>query len=331
LAKFRSAKGDATTLKAVEGKAAKGDLARFFEEQALPEAAAAQAQGALAQARLKLARMKLIEMETVLDPKLKAQARRELVQQLKTWFENLWGREEAAKASGRKLDALVAELGESLQRSQLAEAFPAERGFRILSNFEIVRKLQNFTSVADYVAQGGNKYKLRFGRNGEVFESITEVDAVVAEPTPAGKLKPVRLEQAKTGAGDSPTQAASQNTKAITGYDSAAAAQGQPLGGLRAVAAGDPNVRVFERLGGRELGRELTADLDLTGIDAVEQKTRGPQGKGFDASFPFPVDLLQDVAASLQLPNYPRPVGSVKPPQVSPEPEHEPEDRDGQP
>jgi hypothetical protein len=317
LATLRASAKDANALKAVEGQARKGDLARFLEEKGLPESEVASVRAGVAKAQLRLARMKLIEMQTASDPKLRARARAELIEILVRWARGLRD-PKAREVQGRAFDKVIAELGESIQRTQLREEFSSDV-HHVLSNVEVVRKVASVEAwKASEIAAGREPKtaKLRYKGN-EVFESVAEIDGLVCEEVAGGKLKPVRMEQAKTGRNDSPTQAASQNTKALTGSADPRPA-GSPPGGLEAVRARDPNVRVFERADGHTLGTEYTSRLELSNLGGIEQRTRGPSDKGFNLSFGFPLDVLEAVGESL-VRNPAGPIETQKPPSVSPE------------
>lgn len=304
LADFRAERGgDMKVLKALEARAAKGeDIGHFLGERAVPKEVRLETQKAMLEAEGKLARAKLIEMETMKDPALRSEAKAEqlkaareaLVQRLRAKLTD-WGilEDPAVKkaAKGGDVNELTGQLGEAIQRTLLEAEYPASKGYRILSNLEIVREVPNFDSIAKWQAaeqaagRPGNVGGL-YEAGGKLWKSITEMDALVVKETPAGKLKPVEIESMKSGEGSTPSKAQAQNQKAVDG--------------LRAIEAGEPGVKIFERPGKNTLGKERTGDFDLSGMSGFNQTTtRGTPGKGFTKDVPFPREILEWVARSL--------------------------------
>lgn len=307
LTKFRASikGGDAAALKALEARIGKGqDVGHFLTEYAMSPEAKAPVQAELIEAQGKYARAKLVEMETLADPTLRKEARAELAKMrqarraelVRSLRERLskWGILEdpgvqrAAKA--KDVRELTGQLGEATARTLLEAEYPASKGFRILSNLEIVREVNGFDSIAKWQAAertAGRKGDVGglYEAGGKLWKSVTEIDALVVDRGPTGKLRPVEMEQMKAGEKGTSSQAQQQNTRAQ-----------QALG---EIAAGSPEVRIFDRVGKNTLGTERTAEFDLSNLNTLKTTTRGTPGKGFTKEIPFPREVLEWVAESI--------------------------------
>ena len=142
-----------------------------------------------------------------------------------------------------------------------------------------------------------------FEKNSQVYESVGEVDTMVAEPGAKGLLRPVEVAETKAGGARQPSEAAQQLTDAVTVFEQ--------------IAKGQSNVQIFEMTGKKQLGKDLTSTFDLSQIGAVERTTFGPEGKGFDVSLGFTEAQLRGLAESL-LKNLPPDKPATIPPVTSP-------------
>jgi hypothetical protein len=352
---MRSGKaGDAGTLRALEQQSAAGnDLARFLTEKTVPKEAATAAQAVLTRARLDLARAKLIQTETVKDPQLRETIRQEQYRTIKEVLEEAGSLKAegvrkaiAARDVGALKKALKAEIdkigsrtsahetkgaiGEALQRAELRARYAGKAGVKFLSNLALVRRLGSYRSLGEWRTAAETRLRgekpditdkaLRkalskeaaklFEKAGEVFESLGELDTMVVEPGTGGRVRPLEFTEVKTGS-ETPGQAKGQ-------LDKAAAA-------LEQINGGDPDVRVFELRGKKELGADITRTLDLSDTAAATRTTYGPIGeKAFDQSLGYTVEDLAGVAESI-LRNTP-PDKPARPAPVS-----YPKDRDEEP
>jgi hypothetical protein len=285
---------DLDVLRALQSELAKGnDLSRFLSEKAVTPEVRAKAQADLLEARAKLARAKLIEAETIKDPDLRRAVRTEQINNLKALLQQLGiindpKVQRAIKAGD--INELTGELGEAIQRTRLRSKYPPSGKYTILSNIEIARLIPGFDSIAKW--QAAEKAAGRSGdpgglyeRNGQLWKSVGNADALVAEPGANGKFRPVEVEEAKTGRGDSATKAAQQVAKVT--------------GGLADIAAGKTDVRIFDRVGKNQIGRDLTDQFDLSQLGSLKSSTRGPEGRGFQESLGYDEQILRLLAESL--------------------------------
>lgn len=331
LGKFRQKVGDAQALKAVESTAKAGnEVGRFLSEQAVPENVRTAARSNLAKAEGKLARAKLVEAETIKDPALrqaaKEAARARYVDSMKSILAKLGILDEPnvkRALDSRQLNDVVGALGEAISRNQLNAKYPPSEGYQT-ANVVIARLLRGFRSIAEWriseraKAQAANpkvdavqieeqlseRAKRLYERDGKLYLGIGEIDTLVSKATADAKLNPVELAETKTGRNDSPSKAMAQVDKAQAGLEQA--------------AAGDADVKLFDRVGKNGLGAERTSDFDLSNINSVNKVTRGPAGKGFNEDLGYDVEQLQWVAESL-VQNLPPAKPAVIPPIVSPE------------
>jgi hypothetical protein len=196
-------------------------------------------------------------------------------------------------------------IGESIQRAQLRIKYAGRKGTQFLSNLALVRKLGNFRSLREWVSAEEARIRTQqpkitdealnrevaktrvklMEKDGRVYESLGEVDTLVAEPNAKGTLQPLEIAEVK--AGDKPAaEALGQLARIIDGFDR--------------IAQGDRNIKVFEMSGKKALGKELTPRLDLSLAKTIELSTRGPEGKaGFTQGLGFTEAELKGVAESL--------------------------------
>jgi hypothetical protein len=309
-------------LKSLEGQQGRGsDIARFLEEQSMTKEAKAAAKADVLDAEARLARAELLRAETLADPALRKAARKQAIANLidrltlRGVFEDPTVRE-AAKSGD--LARIAGALGEALQRAELAKDYPAAQGYRVIANLAIARVVPGFKTIAEWKAAEAKagrpdaKTAKLVEHDGKLWELQGEADSVVVEPSPTkGKVRPVAIEEVKTGAADSPTDAMAQIAKAIKA--------------LELIQAGDANVRAFENSGGQKFGNDVSDTLDLSGIDSVTRQTRGPAGKGHTASFPYEADVLRAVAESIVQNGLPPAKAKTAVPPTSPEREEQQE------
>jgi hypothetical protein len=294
LAHLRARLKDAGALARLEAVLLKGgkDLGSFLSHEGVPQPEVAAARSALLKAQQELARLRMIEMKALWDPTLRKVARADMrkyfVQVLRSLKVNPdWARIRELIRT-RDVSGLVGEMGEAMQRTLLADRYPASGGYRLFANVEIVREVKGFKRIADW--QAAERAAGRKGEPGGLYEtggklwkSITEVDVLIARKGTGGKWRPVELEQMKTG--DQHIRAQEQNTSA--------------LNAMQEIASGSKEVRLFDRTSKNKLGKELTSQFDLSALQNVNTATRGLQGKGFDRDIPFLRETLQEVATGL--------------------------------
>jgi hypothetical protein len=296
LAHLRSRLGDAQTLARLENVLLKGgkDLGSFLSHEGVPRTEVDAARSALLKAQQELARLRMIEMKTLWDPTLRKAARADMLQYFMQVLRSLKVRPDWPRIREfirtRDVSGLVGEMGEALQRTFLADKYPASGGHRIFANVEVVREVRGFKRIADWQAaeraagRRGDPGGL-YEAGGKLWKSITEVDALVAKKGASGKWRPVELEQMKTGNNDRPIEAKNQNTSAMDA--------------MQEIAGGSKEVRIFDRIGKNELGKDLTNQFDFSALRSVNTATRGLQGKGFDRDIPFLREILQEVATAM--------------------------------
>jgi hypothetical protein len=214
-------------------------------------------------------------------------------------------------------------LGEAIQRAQVRLKYAGRKGVQFLSNLALVRRVGNFKSLQQWIkaeearirvtepnitqaelnkAVGRTRVRL-FEKDNAVYESIGEVDTLVAEPAGKGLLRPLEVTETKAGGSKQPSEAAGQLTDAVAE--------------LQKIASGYSGVQIFEMTGKKTLGRNITSSFDLSQISGVQRTTFGPEGKGFDVSLGFTEGELKGVADSLLKnlpPDEPAPVRPVTSP-----------------
>lgn len=304
--------GDAQVLKAIESTSGKGlDITHFLAEKGMSAEAVRSVRADVVEAHARYARARLIEIDAIKDPHLRSTARAELVQSVRVRLAKLGilrdPKVQRMAEVGTRSE-LVSALGEAIGRAQLRAKYG--EGHQVLGNVEIVRKVEGFRSIQEWTAaeraagrsgDPGGLYEWR----GKLWKSVTEIDALVGKRRPGGKLKPVEIEQTKTGARDTATAAEAQGRKA--------------LGALRSMGGGEKGVRIVERSGKNELGKDLTESFDLSELGQVSLTTRGlPRKTGFTMDVLFPEEVLKAVAESLRGGGMPRAEPRTIPPQVSP-------------
>lgn len=294
LAALRNKAGDAGAWRSMEARVkADVDLVRHLTELGMSEQATAKAKLDLLNAEAKLARAELIEAETYKDPALREAARTELVNKLKSRLSALGIFDDPnvkKAASGGELKDLVGALGEAIQRTQLKAEFGGTMGGRIVSRLAVARRIAGFKTIAEWktaeVAAGRPGETARLIQyQGEVFRLVGEADAVVMQETSPGQYRPIAVEEVKGGAADSPTKAKAQVTKLT--------------GALTELSGGSTELRVFELKDSHTVGSDWTWQLDLSAVDSITNRTRGPEGKGFDTSLGYDAEVLLELAKSI--------------------------------
>ncbi|MGY3036601.1 hypothetical protein ACVIIV_005771 [Bradyrhizobium sp. USDA 4354] len=226
-------------------------------------------------------------------------------------------------------------LGEAVQRAQLRMRYAGQKTVQFISSLQVVRVVGQYKSIRDWTKAeearirqekpnitdaelnkevSKTRVKL-FEKDGAVWESLGEVDTMVAEPGANGKLKPLEITEVKAGSTKGGTDAARQLGKIVDLFG--------------AIAGGDPNVRLYEQKGPQQLGKDLTSSFDLSQARSILQTTFGPEGRtGFSESLGYTEADLKGVADSL-LKNLPpekparvAPVTSPDPKEREPEPAH---------
>ncbi len=311
--KYRSSLkgGDKTVLKSLEVRAAKGEnLSKAMIDYGVSKEAGTTIRARLLVEQVKLARAELVKSEVLKDPALRQTVMKERFQAITEILKALGTLEDSnvkAALESRNLQALAAALaekiplsetrgsiGEAIQKWQLEAKYPARKGYRILTNVEVVREVSGFDRIAKWsdaerAAGRTGEPKGLYEKDGKLWKSITEIDAVVAEPTQSGKLRPVEIEQVKSGGGTESTEASakSQNQNAV--------------GGLNDIAAGKPEVQMYERVGKNTLGKRLTGSFDLSQVSSLKTSVRLPVGKGsgLAESLGYKVDIITELARSL--------------------------------
>ncbi|MBM7116041.1 hypothetical protein [Archangium primigenium] len=316
LLQLRGRVGDARALQTLESSLVKGrkSLDSFLAHEGASKAQVKAARGSVLASQAELARARMNWLKTLQDPLLRDAMGKELVQYVVKVLRTLksppdWAALRKA-IQARDIDMLVGELGEALQRSLLAEKYPAAKGYRVFANIEVVRRVKGFFTKKEWQfaerneGREGNPRGL-YEADGALWKSITEVDALIAEPTLEGRWRPVELEQMKTGKNDQHSTAQMQNTHALKAMEQ--------------VVGGNETVQLFERVGKNELGKNMTASFDLSKIQDVAGATRGTAGKLFTENIPFTREVLEATAHSL-----------VKNPTLLPSPDIVPPFNEGQ-
>jgi hypothetical protein len=322
LAKFRSSAPDATVLKAIESTSTRGlDISSFLTEKALTPEAKAAVRGEVLSAHARLVRLKLIELEAIKDPALRKTATDYLVDSIKLKLEEYGILKDPKVDQAVKtgdVQKVVGDLGEAISRADVARQYPASRGYEVLGNIELVREVPGFKRIAEWKAaeqaagRPGDVGGL-YEQGGKLWKSITELDTLVGERTRSGALRPIEIEQVKTGKLDTAPSAQQQVAKAANA--------------LAEIVAGAKDVRIFERSAKNTLGKDLTSTLDLSNLSQLKGSTRGlPSKPGFTRSVLYPRELLEAVARTLVQPGGLPPTKPATPrPPTSPRKEEEPE------
>ena len=300
LAEFRAKKGDAGALKKLDKASAAGqDISRFLTEELVPKEVRAKPTADLIKAEAKLARAKIIQAEVIKDPALRKAVIEEHGSRLR-WLLSDLGILESPDVQklikAKALNELTGVLGEALQRLLLRSEFPSNAGNRILPNTVVGRRVPGYRTIAEWAkarrAEGveskivSRQAAKLLQKDGVVYESLGEVDGMVVEEVAGGKLRPKLLEEVKTGGSE--------------GLGSQARAQvAKGRAALTEARTNPAEVRVFELLGKKELGADLTDTLDLSTVEGTATRTRGPSPEEFDTELGYEPKVLEQVAADL--------------------------------
>jgi hypothetical protein len=283
--------GDAPALRAIESTVTRQDLAQFLNEKLLSNPERIRLQTEIATARAELARARMAELGIAGDGLMQSRVREDasaLIHDLAPG-----GSVEASRVADavKRWDVreIVGDLGEAIGRAQLHADAASAPGRSVLSNIEIVTRVRGFRTIKEWQqaqrAQGQpDNPKGLYEADGKLWRSITELDNLVVERTVRGALRPVLMEQVKTGVDDRPVDAAKQNTKA--------------LDALQAVAAGSPDIAVYDRVGKNTLGAQRGGELDLSHLDDLTLKTRGLPGKNLDPRLGDHFDAALDLGST---------------------------------
>ncbi len=302
LKQFRAKVSDANVLAAVEGSRAP---IRLLTEKAMTTEQLAAARTESTMAQFELARAKLVAAETIKDPALRKTVRAEQAQTIKnilkstgTWntpeFQEALARADT-NAVGRMLRQVWEKhgrssetqggIGESLARSILHAQYAGRKGIKFLTNLAVMRLLPGVKSIGEWaraerariqqepnvaakdvearVQKGVDKL---FEKDGQIYEALGEVDTMVVEVRPDGRLAILEMAEAKASASRGPTKAREQLTDVLTE--------------LRAIGDKTSTAQVFEMQGKRGLGEDVTGKLAL---DALQQspamRAFGPEGE----------------------------------------------------
>lgn len=288
---FHRKMGDAPALRAIESTVTRQDLTQFLNEKLLSNPERVRLQAEIATARAELARARMAELGIAGDGLMQSRVQEDasaLIHDL---------------APGSSVDAsrvtdavkrwdvreIVGDLGEAIGRAQLHADAANAPGRSVLSNIEIVTRVSGSRIIKEWQqaqrAQGQpDNPKGLYEADGKLWRSITEVDNLVVERTARGALRPVLMEQVKSGVDDRPVDAAKQNTKA--------------LDALQAAAAGSRDIAVYDRVGKNTLGAERGGELDLSHLDGLTLKTRGLPGKNLDPRLGDHFDAALDLGGT---------------------------------
>jgi Domain of unknown function (DUF4157) len=255
-----------------------------------------------------------------------AQAIRNILKQAGTWdtpeFQDAFLRGDIA-AVGRMLRQVVdrvraaarnassaetqGAIGESLQRAILRTQYAGRKGVKFLTNLAVMKRLPGVRSIGDWaraerariqaaepgipaedlesrVQKGVDKL---FEKDGDLYEALGEVDTMVVEPRPDGRLGVLEMAEAKAGGRRSPAEAKGQLTDV--------------LAELRGIGNKSSTAQVFELQGKRGLGEDITRKL---AVDALQQdpamRTFGPEGdKMWDVTLGYTEAEFKALAQSL--------------------------------
>lgn len=173
-------------------------------------------------------------------------------------------------------DTFMALVAEAITVAELRHAYPESRGFKVLANVEIVRRVEEFSSIAEWQAANPGKkdYGLREAE-GKLWKSVTEIDGMAVVQDSHGRWRIVEIEQAKSGKKSHDlAQATDQNQSA--------------LDALKEIAAGSAELQVFMPGAAKgTVGANITSNFRWEGLAIVKKSTRGPTG----AKPPFDKDL----------------------------------------
>ena len=197
-------------------------------------------------------------------------------------------------------------LGEAVQRARLRIRYAARKTVQFISSLQVVRRVGEYRSIRDWtkaeearihkekpnltdaeLSKEVSKTRVKlFEKDGAVWESLGEVDTMVAEPGVNGKLTPLEIAEVKAGGTKGGTDAANQLKNIVKLFGR--------------IAGGDQNVRLYEQKGPQQLGKDLTSSFDLSQAGSVLQTTFGPEGRmGFSESLGYTEADLKGVAESL--------------------------------
>ena len=166
-------------------------------------------------------------------------------------------------------------IGEALQRSILRTQYAGRKGVTFLANLAVMKRLPGVDSIGDWAraerarikatepgisdknldARVQKDVKKLFEKDGHIYEAIGEIDTMVVERGPDGRLGILEMAEAKTGGSATPSKARGQLTDI--------------LAELRRIGQKDSTSQVFELQGKRGLGEDITPKLAL---DALQQE-----------------------------------------------------------
>lgn len=316
LAKLREAKGDAQVRRMLDGRLRGGqDLTHFLEGEALDPQALDKARKGVQTAQVKLARAKLIELRINEDPLLRNRLKvdtDDVARQLKD--KNIRADDEAGfkeVLDGYNVDELISQLGEAIARANL-KSDPGNIGKQVIGSLECVQEVPGYKSINEWKLALKEKLagegqtpeqitsaiyaelgKWREG-HGKLWESRGEIDNLVAELGPDGKLSIVELEEVKTGRNDTHSGAMKQLDKVLQALDE--------------LASGRNDIRLFDKVGKTGLGSDRTGDFNLSDRSSIKKTTIGPlpekpttvkPNEGFMKNLPYTRTTLTDLARLL--------------------------------
>lgn len=288
---FRRKMGDAPALRAIESTVTRQDLAQFLSEKLLSNPERVRVQTEIATARAELARARMAELGIAGDGLMQSKVREDASALLHGLA--LDGSVDGSRVADavRRWDVreIVGDLGEAIGRAQLHADAANAPGRSVLSNIELVTRVSGFRTIREWQqaqrARGQpDNPKGLYEADGKLWRSITELDNLVVERTARGALRPVLIDQVKTGVDDRPVDAAKQNTKA--------------LDALKALAAGSPDIAVYDRVGKNTLGAQRGGEFDLSHLDDLTLKTRGLPGKNLDPGLGDHFDAALDLGST---------------------------------
>lgn len=197
-------------------------------------------------------------------------------------------------------------VGEAMQRAKLEAKYAKRKGITFLNNIAVIRRVTGYRTITEWrvaeearikaaepdidpaklkrmLSRGAARY---FEYDGHLWESVGEIDAVVAEPGAKGKLRPVELAEVKAGGQQSASDAAAQLDAAATGLKQIGAGAGADL-------------KIVELSGKKTVAADLTEAFDLSNVDSAQKTTVGPKESAFPEQLDLTAEELTALAQSL--------------------------------
>lgn len=252
-----TAAGDQGVLRTLEGRQRGGrDVSQWLAERGLDPTARRVAHLEVARAEAALARARLVEAEAMTDTSpavgraVRTEFRRHLLECGRALLRADFGRlREGVRASS--VDTVTGELGEALGRDLLARQAAPGSNAVVVSGLELAERVSS-GRISDYIAaeraagraMGTREIGLlRQGPDG-VYRSLGQVDGMLGERLPDGRIRPDVIEEVKTGARETAADAMRQAERAV--------------GVMDEIGRGESAARIFERPTPNTVGADLT-------------------------------------------------------------------------